>query len=172
MLKLIIWPDKILEVPSVPIDINTDDNIKGIVSNMFEVMYHYKGVGLSAVQVGLPLRIFVMDCSNQLNNLKENIEPKPLVLINPEIKKRIGDRVLMEEGCLSFPGIIETAFRYPEIIIEATNLEGELIKYQMAGLEAQCADHEMDHLEGLTMGDQWGRVKRGIMVRKIKKTLK
>lgn len=160
-----------MEVPSVPIDINTDDNIKYIVDNMFEVMYHYKGVGLSAVQVGLPLRIFVMDCSNQPNNLKENIEPKPLVLINPYIVDTFDEPVLTDEGCLSFPGIIEKQLRHPEIIIEAVNLKGELITYQMAGLESQCAQHEMEHLDGVSFDREWGRTKRDIIKRKINKAL-
>lgn len=165
-LKLLIWPDELLTLRSEPIFPPFDD-VKELVKEMFALMYKKRGVGLSAIQVGYQSRLFIMDCSNQPGNLQNNIEPKPLVLINPEITEIIGTPSLVKEGCLSFPGVTEDANRYPEIIIKAQNLEEEFVTYQMAGLEAQCAQHECDHLNGKTFDRGWGKVKRDIVKRKI-----
>ena len=158
---LIIWPDEMLAVPSVevnPLDINPI-----FLDKMFKVMYANKGVGLSAIQLGVPLRIFVMDVSTDKSG--------SMVCINPVIKEFIGPTEEMNEGCLSFPGIFEKVIRFPEVIFECENFKGEKNTYQVAGTESQCVQHEIDHLNGKTMADSWLRVKKDIVKRKIKKAL-
>jgi peptide deformylase len=166
---LIIWPDERLKEISKPVDHLSKFQIapltiEDIAKGMFQIMYDNKGVGLSAIQIGVALRMFVMDCSKDKSGA--------IICINPVIKERIGELVEMDEGCLSFPGIFEKVLRYDEIIIECEDLNGEQRVYQLDGLEAQCVAHEIDHLDGRTMADTWGRVKRGIMTRKVRNFMK
>jgi peptide deformylase len=173
---LIIWPDKTLELVSKPVDhlsrfqiepITIEDISKG----MFEVMYANKSVGLSAIQIGVQLRMFVMDCSKDPNQSRDNTQPKPMVCINPVIEELIDEPIEMLEGCLSFPGIFEKVMRHPELIFSCEDLTGEVNRFHVAGLEAQCVQHEIQHLDGVTFATNWGNVTKGIMKRKIKKIL-
>ena len=173
---LITWPNDWLSLVSKDVDhlsrfqiepITIEDIIKG----MFEVMYANKGVGLSAIQIGVPLRIFVMDCSKDALQNVSNIQARPTVCINPVIEEFIGVPIELQEGCLSFPGVIETVHRYPELIFKCEDVNGITNRYQVAGIEAQCVAHEVEHLNGVTFATNWGHVKQGIAKRKIKKAL-
>ena len=179
MSKIITWPNEILskvskEVDALTIFQSSPIEIKDIVEVMFAVMREQKGIGLSAIQIGVPLRIFVMDCSNisQFDKNQMNIQPAPMVCINPMIVDYIGDPIEMTEGCLSFPGIFEKVMRHNEVILKCEDLTGLVSEYQLTGIEAQCAQHEMDHLDGITFATNWGRVKKDIVKRKIAKALK
>jgi peptide deformylase len=171
MYHLLIWPNQNLSLVSNEVNDIGSSHTKEIVDQMFRVMYANNGVGLSAIQINVPLRIFVMDCKTP-SNLEENIEPKPMVCINPVIEEFIGMPVAMQEGCLSFPNIWEQVQRYQELIFTCNDLNGDRKTIQVAGLEAQCVAHEMEHLDGITMATNWGRVKKDIVKRKIAKTLK
>src|ERR1700690_4584150 len=125
MSKIITWPNEILskvskEVDALTIFQSSPIEIKDIVEVMFAVMREQKGIGLSAIQIGVPLRIFVMDCSNisQFDKNQMNIQPAPMVCINPMIVDYIGDPIEMTEGCVSFPGIFQKVMRHKQVILK------------------------------------------------------
>ena len=142
MLPIVIWPDSRLRKVSAAVDIMLYDNLEILASNMVETMKVIGGIGLSAIQVGIPIRMFVMDCY-------PNTNARPHVVINPRIIKTVGDTILMEEGCLSVPGARDLIPRYQEIVAEAVDLQtGAEYVTIYKGLEAQCFQHELEHLNG------------------------
>ncbi len=172
ILKVLKYPDPFLKTKTTPINTNSisaDANLKKITEDMLETMYADTGVGLAATQVGLNLRLFVMDCSETHN--------QALVFINPEITERTGteDAIESEEGCLSFPGVYAKITRARKITVQAFNLEGQLFTETYTGLEARCVQHELDHLDGIVFLDYLSPVKRQLLEKKMlkhqKKTL-
>jgi peptide deformylase len=144
------------EVPAV-----TDD-IKALVDDMVQTMYAAPGIGLAAPQVGVPLRIFVVDLSVGRN-------PDDLiVLINPEFVERDGVQ-LEEEGCLSVPGFNATVVRPAHAVVKGLDREGMEQAYTGTGLLARAFQHEMDHLDGTLFIDRLRGIKRDMIVRKIQK---
>jgi len=117
LLEIVKWPAPVLDTPADPVT-EFDDDLKKLVSNMFETMYAAPGVGLAAVQVGVPKRLFVMDCSGG----KDPSQRVPL--INPEVLRVEGNQN-GEEGCLSFPGIFTPVERSLRAIVRAQDLKGE-----------------------------------------------
>ena len=113
-------------------------DMKKTVDDMFETMYHHKGVGLSANQVGLPYRMFVMGTPEM-----------ELVFINPAVRNTAGDLELAEEGCLSHPGLFVKIKRPTEVRLRHTNMFGETKALTYKGMTARIILHEMDHLEGV-----------------------
>ena len=136
--------------------------IDRLVDDMIETMYAAPGVGLAAPQVGLPLRIFVVDISvgRDAGGLQ--------VMINPEFVERDGMQ-LEEEGCLSVPGFNATVVRPMRAIIKALDRHGQPFQQEATGLLARAFQHEMDHLDGMLFVDRLRGIKRDIIVRKIKK---
>ena len=118
-------------------DIMLDKN-QNLIDDMLDTMYHYKGVGLAAVQVGILKQIIVIDVED---------EKGPYVLINPKIIKTKGSKEC-EEGCLSFPNKFGKVRRPKEIVVEALNLDGKKVRVEGKDLLAQCLAHEIDHLDG------------------------
>jgi len=172
ILKVLKYPDIFLKTKAAPINqssINTDTQLKQTIQDMFETMYADNGVGLAATQVGLDLRLFVMDCSETHN--------QPIAFINPEITEKTGseDAIESEEGCLSFPGVYAKITRARKITIQAFNPEGQLFTAIYTGLEARCVQHELDHLNGVVFLDYLSPVKRQLLEKKMlkhqKKTL-
>ena len=123
---------------------------KRTVGQMFDLMYEYKGIGLSAIQMGLPYRLFILNVAGD-PAAKESEH----VFINPVIVKRSGTAEA-EEGCLSLPGISATVIRSKKIVLSAFNLAGEEKGYQLGGLLARIAQHEIDHLDGVLFIDRLG----------------
>ena len=136
---LVLFPDEILRQVSVEHDFSTD--IQPLIDQMFAVMYKHKGVGLSAIQVGIPLRLIVADVGEG----KE-------VYINPKIVRIGGTKKLMTEGCLSFPGVIENVMRYSKITI-SYQIDENNLTLNTGGLRAQMLQHEIEHLDGILLGD-------------------
>jgi peptide deformylase len=136
---LVLYPDERLRQVSVEHDFSTD--IQPLIDQMFAVMYAHKGVGLSAIQVGVPLRLIVADVGEG----KE-------VYINPKIVRIGGTKKLTPEGCLSFPGIIENVMRFSKITISYRSDSNEL-SLNTGGLRAQMLQHEIEHLDGRLLGD-------------------
>ncbi len=125
-----------------------DDTLRSIVGRMFELMYESKGIGLAANQVGLPLRLFVVNVSGDPEKKDEEI-----VFINPAIKNRSGTAV-GEEGCLSLPGLYADVAR-PEIItVDAFDLDGQPFRVKVDDLPARVIQHESDHLDGVLFIDR------------------
>lgn len=136
--------------------------IDALIDDMIETMYAAPGVGLAAPQVGLPLRLFVVDVS-------VGRDPSGLlVMINPEIIERDGLQ-LEEEGCLSVPGFNATVVRPARVVVKALDRAGTEYQREGTGLLARAFQHEMDHLDGQLFVEHLRGVKRDMIVRKIKK---
>jgi peptide deformylase len=164
LLKIVTWPNPILEIPADPVtEFNGD--LKQIVDNMFETMYSAPGVGLAAVQVGLPKRLFVMDCSGGKDPAQR------VVMINPEVVSMEGKQN-GEEGCLSFPGIYFGVERNLRAVVRAHDVNGQEFELDGTELTARCMLHETDHCDGIVFLDKMTPLKREIVKRKIKKLQK
>lgn len=159
LLKILKYPDPFLKTKAKPVE-KIDPSIAEIAQNMLETMYADTGVGLAATQVGLGLRIFVMDCSETHDH--------PMVFINPEITEKL-EEVEAEEGCLSFPGIYANVKRARKVTIQALNTQGEIFTETYSGLEARCVQHELDHLNGVVFLDYLAPVKRKMLEKKLQK---
>jgi len=155
------WGDQVLHEPAAPVERVTPE-IQRLVDDMIETMYAAPGVGLAAPQVGVPLRIFVVDIS-------AGHDPSGLrVFINPEFIERDGMQ-LEEEGCLSIPGFNATVLRPMKAVVKGLNREGNEYRHETTGLLARAFQHEMDHLDGKLFVDRLRGVKRDLIVRRIRK---
>ena len=150
-----------LQRAAVPVT-SFDEELQRLIDDMIDTMYAAPGVGLAAPQVGVPLRIFVIDVSvgRDPNGL--------LVMINPEFVERDGVQ-LEEEGCLSVPGFNATVMRPMRAVVKALNREGQEYQHEGTGLLARAFQHEMDHLDGTLFVDRLRGIKRDLIVRKIRK---
>lgn len=148
---VLTWPDRRLLQSAEPVEV-VDGPIKALVADMFETMYHEKGVGLAATQLGIPLQVVVMDCGGREDR-------QPLTLINARIVERDGE-VVWSEGCLSLPGITADVQRAQSVVVEALDAEGQPIRVEADGLLAVCIQHELDHLDGQLYVDRLGKLER------------
>ncbi len=160
--EILTVPDPRLKEVSKPIDGGVTDEHRALMDDMLETMYDAPGIGLAAIQVGVPLRIIVMD-------LSENEEPNPRYFINPEILPLTEDKAPYEEGCLSVPDVFAEVERPTECRIRYLDYDGNQVEEVAEGLFAVCIQHEMDHLEGTLFIDYLSRLKRDRAVSKVKK---
>jgi len=137
-----------------------DDALRQFVDDLLETMYAANGVGLAATQVNVHKRVLVIDVSEQRND--------PLVLINPEILSAEG-REIVEEGCLSLPGIYDKVQRATKIRVRAMGRDGQLFEREADGLLAVCIQHEIDHLEGQLFVDHLSELKRQLIRKRLQK---
>lgn len=137
---LVLHPDARLRQVSSEVDLSSD--YKRTIEDMFKVLYEYKGVGLSAIQIGIPQRLIVADVG-------EGRE----VYINPKIERIGGIQKVMDEGCLSFPGQFEKVLRFTKITISYTDINGNRKTLNTGGLRAHMLQHEIEHLEGILLVD-------------------
>jgi len=153
--------DPLLQAPAQPVPTITA-GIERLIDDMVETMYAVPGIGLAAPQVGVSLRIFVVDLSvgRDRNGL--------IVMVNPEWQEREGMQ-LEEEGCLSLPGFTATVPRPSRAIVRGLNRQGEMHTVEGTELLARALQHEMDHLDGRLFVDRLRGIKRDLIVRKIKK---
>lgn len=128
-----------------------DESLKVLVSDMFETMYHEKGIGLSAIQINVITRVITIDVSKERN--------EQLVLINPIITEK-KDPIFFDEGCLSVPGFYEKVERYNYITLEANDVDGKKFSLDASELLAVCIQHEIDHLDGKLFVDYLSDMKR------------
>ncbi|OYW43231.1 MAG: peptide deformylase [Rhodobacterales bacterium 12-64-8] len=158
-------PDPVLKQVSKPVDAVTDET-RALMDDMLETMYAAPGIGLAAVQIGVPLRVIVMD-------LAREDEPKaPLYFVNPEILELDGDKQPYEEGCLSVPDYFDEVERPARVKLRYLNYKGEQIEEWAEGMYAVCIQHEMDHLQGTLFIDHLSRLKRAYAISKVKKAAK
>lgn len=141
-----------------------DAEIRMLIDDMFDSMYEAKGIGLAAIQIGVPKRVIVMDLAQNED------DTEPYVFINPRILSSSDDVAVTEEGCLSVPDIWENVERPTRISIEHLDREGKPVTLEAEGLLATCLQHEMDHLEGVLFLDHLSRLKRSMALRKLAKT--
>ena len=155
------YGDHILQEPAGEVDVVTPE-IQRIVTDMTETMYAAPGIGLAAPQIGIPLRIFVVDLSvgREASGL--------IVMINPVFVERDGVQ-LEDEGCLSVPGFNATVVRPSRVVLKGLDAAGNEHQREGTGLLARAFQHEMDHLDGTLFVDRLRGIKREMIVRRIRK---
>ena len=161
ILELRYYGDPVLRRRAEPVESVTPE-IRALVEDMFECMYRERGVGLAAPQVGVPLRVFVVDVEG------DGGERTKLALINPVMRRKEGS-VVAEEGCLSIPGIRADVKRYREVLFEGLGEDGKPMAVPGTGLLARALQHELDHLDGVLFLDRLRGIKRELIVRRIRK---
>jgi peptide deformylase len=164
--EVLQFPDKRLREVSQPIEAVTDA-IRELARDMLDVMYDEPGIGLAAPQLGVPVRLVVVDVAWT----EEDGERNPRVLVNPEIVHAEG-RITWNEGCLSVPDFQADVERAERVRLRASDLDGNAIEIDAEGLEAVCFQHELDHLDGVLFIDRISRLKRSMYVRKREKQLR
>ena len=142
-----------------------DDNLQRLIDDMIETMYAAPGIGLAATQIGVPLRVFVVDISVGRN------AADLIVMVNPTFVARDGTQ-LEEEGCLSAPGFNATVLRPKHVVVKGLTRHNEEQTVEGTDLLARAFQHEMDHLDGVVFIDRLRGIKRDMMVRKIQKLKK
>ena len=166
ILPIITLPDPLLRKTSARIE-RVDEDLRRLMDDMFETMYDAPGVGLAAVQVGVPRRLIVLDVGGD-----EEDEKRPLVMVNPEIV-RLGPEMRMhEEGCLSIPDVRIEIERPSTATVRFIDRNGHPQEIEADGLLATAVQHEIDHLNGKLIIDRLSRLKRDIIVRRFKKQAK
>jgi len=156
------YPDKRLRNPGKPVE-RFDDELHRLIDDMAETMYAAPGVGLAAPQIGVSLRLFVIDVASG-----DDAPSELRVFINPEILEKHGD-VRNEEGCLSFPGIHEQVDRAERIRVRAQDAEGTPFELEADGLLAIAVQHENDHLDGQLLVDHLSLLRRRLVHRAMMK---
>lgn len=160
--EILVVPDPVLKLVSQPVE-KVDDDLRALMDDMLETMYDAPGIGLAAIQIGVPKRVIVMDIAGP-------DDPKaPQYFVNPEIVWASEDTAPYEEGCLSIPDIYDEVERPARVKLKYLNYQGEEVVEDAEGLFAVCIQHEMDHLEGVLFIDHLSRLKRERAVAKVKK---
>jgi peptide deformylase len=166
VLPIITLPDdKFLRQISQPVK-TVDDHTRRLFDDMLETMYHAPGIGLAAIQVGVPTRAVVIDLS------KEGEERKPMFFANPEIIWASDAKGDYEEGCLSIPDFYEMVERPKDIKVRYLDRSGEAQEMAASGLLATCLQHEIDHLNGILFIDYISKLKRDRVIKKFQKAQK
>ena len=155
-------PNKILRQVSLPVEkIGKEEQV--LMDDMLETMYMAKGIGLAAIQVGVPKRIIVMDIGNR------DKEKEPMYFVNPIIKNKNSEHSTYEEGCLSVPNQFAEVNRPSSCEVEYLDYNGNKKILKASGLLATCIQHEMDHLEGILFIDYLSKLKRSMIIKKLSK---
>ena len=176
-------PDPRLKTVSTKVEPDEfNDELNELVSDMFETMYAAPGIGLAAIQVGVPKRVLVIDLQPEDTDAEPEpcnhdghehvhypVKKEPRVFINPEILDPAEELASYQEGCLSVPDIFADVDRPATCRVRYQDLEGETHEEDLDGLMATCLQHEMDHLEGILFIDHLSRLKRNMALKKLKK---
>ena len=160
--KILTEPNKILRQISQPIE-KVGEQEKELMNDMLETMYAANGIGLAAIQIGVPKRIIVMDLS------KEENKKIPMYFVNPIIVKKNEEKTIYEEGCLSVPNQFAEIQRSSKCEIEYLDFNGDKQNLEAEGLLATCIQHEMDHLEGILFIDYLSKLKKEMIIKKLSK---
>jgi len=155
-------PNKILRQVSLPVE-KVGKEEQALMDDMLETMYEAKGIGLAAIQVGVPKRIIVMDIGNREK------EKEPMYFVNPIINNKNSKHSTYEEGCLSVPNQFAEIDRPSTCEVEYLNYNGNKKILKASGLLATCIQHEMDHLEGILFIDYLSKLKKMMIVKKLSK---
>ena len=156
-----LFGDPVLREPAEPVAA-IDDRVRALVADLVETMYEADGVGLAAPQVGIGLRVIVVDT-------REEEGSGALALINPRIADASVETDKVEEGCLSIPGIAEIVERPARVVVEALDPDGEPVRIEADGLSARALQHEVDHLDGVLFLDRLSALKRKMALQKWRK---
>ncbi|MCE7797373.1 peptide deformylase [Sphingobium sufflavum] len=172
ILPILEAPDPRLRTISSPVE-EIDDDLQRLIDDMFETMYDAPGIGLAAIQIGVPKRLLVMDLQEPESE-EEDAPPvrKPLVFINPRILDGSADLSVYNEGCLSVPEQFAEVERPASVRASWMDRDGRIHEETLEGLLATCLQHEMDHLEGILFIDHLSRLKRDMVLKKLAKARK
>jgi peptide deformylase len=170
LLPIIEVPDPILRTTSAAVE-RVDDELRGLIADMFETMYAAPGIGLAAVQLAIPRRLFVIDLQDPEEDGGEPVK-KPLVFINPEILTRSDEINVYNEGCLSIPDQYAEVERPASVRARWLDGEGRQQEGEVDGLLATCFQHETDHLDGILFIDHISRLRRDMVLKKLAKLRK
>lgn len=160
--EILIAPNPKLREISKPVDQVTDET-RALMDDMLDTMYDAPGIGLAAIQIGVPQRVIVMDLAG------DGEDPAPMYFVNPEILDPATDLAPYEEGCLSVPTFYETLDRPATCRVKFLDYDGNPQEIEADGLFATCIQHEMDHLEGVLFVDHVSRMKRERILKKLSK---
>ena len=160
--EIVKLPDPILKQVSAPVE-RVDDELRGLADDMLATMYNAPGIGLAAVQIGVPRRLLVIDIA------KEDEPKSPQLFVNPEVVWSSEELSEYEEGCLSIPDVFDTIRRPAQVRVSYLDREGKQHETQFDGLMATVLQHEIDHLNGILFIDYLSRLKRGTIIRKFAK---
>lgn len=160
--EILTVPDPRLKLRSQPVE-TVDDELRALMDDMLETMYAAPGIGLAAIQIGVPKQVIVMDLA------REGEEKQPRYFVNPEILWASEETQPYEEGCLSVPEFYDEVERPARVKLRYLNYQGETVEEDAEGLFAVCIQHEMDHLDGVLFIDHLSRLKREQAIKKVKK---
>ena len=163
--QILTEPNEILRKKSLPVD-SVDKDLQILMDDMLETMYAAPGIGLAAIQVGIPKRVIVLDIQQKEGN------KKPLFFVNPEIIQKSKNLSTYEEGCLSVPGQFAEIDRPDKCHIKYLDYYGEKKEINAEGMLATCIQHEMDHLEGILFIDYLSKLKKTMIIKKLSKQKK
>jgi peptide deformylase len=178
-------PDPRLKTVSEPVE-RFDEELRALVTDMFETMYAANGIGLAAIQVGVPKRLLVIDLQEPDPDAEpevchahggeahthQPVKNEPRIFVNPEILDPSAESKSYQEGCLSVPDIYADVDRPKACRVRWQDLEGNMHEEAMEGLLATCIQHEMDHLDGILFIDRLSRLKRSMALKKLEKARK
>jgi peptide deformylase len=156
--EILAHPDPRLREVSKPVE-RFDESLKSLVDDMIDTMHDAEGIGLAAVQIGVHLRVAVME-----------VDENPLrIMVNPEYEK-LGEPMELDEGCLSVPGVREKSkSRVDRVRVRAQDLEGNAYEFEATGLEAACVQHECDHIDGRLYVDRLSEIRRARVLKRYRK---
>jgi peptide deformylase len=163
--EILILPDRRLRLVSEPAR-GVDAELRRLIDDMFETMYEAPGIGLAAIQVGVPKRVITMDLA------KKEGPKEPRVFINPQVLWRSEETAIYEEGCLSIPEFFEEVERPLRVRAKYLDLDGKEQDVEADGLLATCLQHEIDHLDGVLFIDHISKLKRDRIIKKFAKAAK
>ena len=163
--KILTIPDPVLRQKSLAVK-KIDKDIKNLMDDMIKTMYDAPGIGLAAIQIGVPKRVVVMDLS------KDSDKKEPMYFINPEITWKSNVNSTYEEGCLSIPNQFAKIERPDKCHVKYLDYNGEEKEIKAEGLLSTCIQHEVDHLNGILFIDYLSKLKKDIIVKKVSKDKK
>jgi peptide deformylase len=158
--KILTEPDPILRQKSLEVKV-VDKDLQNLMNDMLLTMYSAPGIGLAAIQVGIPKRVIAIDLS------KEKEKKNPMFFVNPKIISKSESCITYEEGCLSVPGQFAEIDRPDKCHIEFLDYNGKKQEMRIEGLLATCIQHEIDHLEGILFIDYLSKLKKSMIVKKL-----
>jgi peptide deformylase len=185
ILPIVEVPDPRLRLISTPVE-EVNDELRDLIGDMFDTMYDAPGIGLAAIQVGVPLRVLVIDLQPEdpdaepevchehggHHHTHQPVRNEPRVFVNPEILDPAAELSTYQEGCLSVPEIYADVDRPKACRVRWQDLDGKVHEEAMEGMMATCIQHEMDHLEGVLFIDHLSRLKRSMALKKLEKLRK
>ena len=171
--EILTEPNKLLREKSLAVE-RVDEDLQKLMNDMLETMYAAPGIGLAAIQVGVPKRVIVLDIdwqkkSESTNDEKQVERKNPMYFVNPEIITKSTNNLTYEEGCLSVPGQFAEIERPDKCHIKYLDYYGNSKELVAIGMLATCIQHEMDHLEGILFIDYLSKLKKSVIIKKLTK---